>query len=201
MSTTMADPEDTLVNETEVVCVAWVWWCGEEDRDWTRGYTCAKGMLHGAWDTCQGQSPRPRIFPEFREQGKIMLFNKQRVPASTRDDSFPDSQRSHQVCNNGLKQWRWNFCSRIMMYRKHRIRRFGRRTTYMGKTRKCSSTTRSILISKAFDASISMATVHSHIRLHAKEKKNILYLFPDMFWMVSSLSTFLVRWFVFFMGK
>lgn len=53
------------------------------------------------------------------------------------------------------------------------------RTTYMGKTRKCSSTTRSILISKAFDAAISMATVHSHICLHAKEKKNVLYLFPD----------------------
>lgn len=50
------------------------------------------------------------------------------------------------------------------------------RTTYTG-----TSTTRSILLSKALDAAISMATVHSHICFtrHAKEKKNVLYLFPD----------------------
>lgn len=54
--------------------------------------------------------------------------------------------------------------------------RFGMRTTYTG-----TSTTRSILLSKALDAAISMATVHSHICFtrHAKEKKNVLYLFPD----------------------
>lgn len=64
---------------------------------------------------------------------------------------------------------------------KYRSRRFGVRTTYVGKTRKCSPTAGSILISQASDAAVLTATVNSHICFtrHVKEKKIVLYLFPD----------------------
>lgn len=73
----------------------------------------------------------------------------------------------------------------------------------MEKTRKCSSTTGLILISKSFDFAVTTSTVNLHIcftRL-AKEKKTMFYIYSHMVcfeWYLAFQQTFLVRWLVVF---
>lgn len=80
------------------------------------------------------------------------------------------------------------------------------RTAYIGKTRKCSSTIGSILISKAFDAAVLTAIMNSHIDFtrHAKGKKYVFISIPR--WYVLNGVFFFLRLFFgnmvyFFVGK
>lgn len=79
------------------------------------------------------------------------------------------------------------------------------RTAYIGKTRKCSCTIGSILISNAFDAAVLTAIMNSHICFmrHAKEK-TMFYIYSQMVcfeWCLPFSTDFFGKMVYFFVGK